>query len=165
MTIEKNVSDIAIIMGSASDNDVMCHSAAILKEFKVAFSYNIVSAHRTPDRLYEFAQNAQKKGIKIIIAGAGGAAHLSGMIASLTTLPVLGVPISNTSLNGIDSLYSTVQMPKGIPVATFAIGKSGAANAAIFAISILALRNDNLMRSLKKWKEKQTESVPYTVDL
>ncbi len=155
--------DVALVMGSASDGTTMEHAVKILEEFNINYSYNIVSAHRTPDRLYEFGSNAHEAGIKVIIAGAGGAAHLPGMLSSLTTIPVLGVPIDATSLNGIDSLYSISQMPAGVPVATFAIGKAGAINAALFAISIVGLTSNSLMEQLRKWRDKQTASVPFTI--
>ena len=162
MWIEK--ADVFIVIGSASDDQIMHHTVDVLKDLGVSHSYNVVSAHRTPERLYEFARNAERLGIKVIIAGAGGAAHLPGMIASLTKLPVLGVPIDNTPLNGVDSLYSISQMPKGIPVATFAIGKSGAINAALFATSIIALHDQKVKEALNAWREKQTNDVPYKVN-
>ena len=155
--------DVAVIMGSTSDDEIMCHSVNLFKELELHYTYNIVSAHRTPERLYEFGHNAESAGIKVIIAGAGGAAHLPGMVASLTCIPVLGVPINTTSLNGLDSLYSISQMPKGVPVATFAIGKPGAVNAALFAASIIGLHNDKVMKNLKEWRKKQTDSIPYEI--
>src|ERR1043165_1787550 len=127
-----------VVMGSQSDWDVMQHAARVLKDFGVAFESQVVSAHRTPDKMFEYAERAPARGLQCIIAGADGAAHLTGMIASKTTLPVLGVPVPSRHLAGQDSLYSIVQMPKGIPVATFAIGEAGAANAALFAIALLA---------------------------
>ncbi len=162
MLIEK--ADVSVVMGSTSDDKVMRYAVEILQELEVSYAYNVVSAHRTPERLYEFARNAEGSGVKVIIAGAGGAAHLPGMIASLTTLPVLGVPIDSTHLQGLDSLYSIVQMPKGVPVATFAIGKSGAINSALFAASIIALNNNQIKIKLKEWRKAQSESVPYQVD-
>lgn len=150
---------VGLIMGSQSDWETMKHSAAILKEFGIPFEKKIVSAHRTPKRLYEYAQTAQKRGLKVIIAGAGGAAHLPGMAASLTTLPVLGVPVTSKSLDGLDSLLSIVQMPGGIPVGTLAIGKAGAINAGLLAASILALNDARLAKKLESWREKQTKSI------
>lgn len=142
---------IAIIMGSDSDLPVMSKAADILEKFQVDYHITIVSAHRTPDRMYQFAKEAEEKGIKVIIAGAGGAAHLPGMVASLTHIPVIGVPVKTSSLNGLDSLLSIVQMPAGIPVATVAI--NNAENAALLAISILALSDKNLAEKLKAYKE------------
>ncbi|MEE2704755.1 MAG: 5-(carboxyamino)imidazole ribonucleotide mutase [Pseudomonadota bacterium] len=150
---------VGIVMGSQSDWATMKHAASILDDFKIAHETKIVSAHRTPERLYEYAKSAQKRGIKIIIAGAGGSAHLPGMIASLTELPVLGVPIKSRSLNGVDSLLSIVQMPSGIPVGTFAIGESGAKNSAIFAISVLSLSDKELSNKYISWRLDQTNSI------
>lgn len=150
---------VAIIMGSQSDWETLKHTANILQEFAVPFSQKIVSAHRTPERLYTFAKTAQENGYQVIIAGAGGAAHLAGMAASLTPLPVLGVPMESHALKGMDSLLSMVQMPAGVPVGTLAIGKAGAVNAALLAISILALHNKELAEKLKSWREKQTANV------
>lgn len=150
---------IGIIMGSQSDWPTMKHAADILDTLGIAYESKIVSAHRTPKRLYEYAQTAQKRGLKVIIAGAGGAAHLPGMTASLTALPVLGVPVMSKSLDGMDSLLSIVQMPKGIPVGTLAIGEHGAANAGLMAASILALEDEKLGARLAKWRAKQTDSV------
>lgn len=155
--------DVAIIMGSRSDHDVMHHAVDTLQELNISYSYNVISAHRTPDRMYEFASGAEQAGLKVIIAGAGNAAHLPGMVASLTHVPVLGVPIDNGPLNGVDSLYSISQMPKGIPVATFAIGIPGSINAALFAASIIALQNKLAMQAVKAWKKKQSDEVPYEV--
>ena len=146
---------ISIIMGSQSDWPVMKHASAMLKDFGIAHEIRIVSAHRTPKRLIEFAENAAGRGIQIIIAGAGGAAHLPGMVAAITHLPVLGVPVPSTILNGVDSLHSIVQMPKGIPVATFAIGEHGAANAALHAVSCLALTNTAIAKALLAFRKKQ----------
>jgi len=146
-------------MGSQSDWATMKHAADILKELGVSNEQKIVSAHRTPKRLYEYATGAQARGLKVIIAGAGGAAHLPGMTASMTALPVLGVPVTSKALDGIDSLLSIAQMPKGIPVATLAIGEHGAANAALLAAAILALEDKALGKRLTKWREKQTKSV------
>jgi 5-(carboxyamino)imidazole ribonucleotide mutase len=149
-------------MGSKSDWETMEKTSEILTEFGVNFETRIVSAHRTPKRLVNFSENAQTRGIKVIIAGAGGAAHLPGMVASMTILPVLGVPIKSKALKGLDSLLSIVQMPAGIPVSTLAIGKAGATNAALQAISILALSDEKLSTKLEVWREKQTASIPET---
>ena len=146
-------------MGSQSDWETMRHAAEILEELGVAHEARIVSAHRTPERLYEFARSAKKSGLKVIIAGAGGAAHLPGMVAALTTLPVLGVPVQSKALAGIDSLYSIVQMPGGVPVGTLAIGKAGAINAALLAASILALSDPQLDQRLALWRLERTEAV------
>jgi len=146
-------------MGSTSDWDVMQHAVAVLDEFHVAHEAKVVSAHRTPDLLFQFAEEAKMRGIQCIIAGAGGAAHLPGMIAAKTTLPVLGVPVNSKHLQGLDSLLSIVQMPKGIPVATFAIGQAGAANAGLFAVALLAVTNSELSMQLNEYRRKQTESV------
>jgi 5-(carboxyamino)imidazole ribonucleotide mutase len=150
---------ISIIMGSQSDYAVMEKAVQILQDFNIEHEVKIVSAHRTPDRLFEFAKSAQDRGVKVIIAGAGGAAHLPGMVASLTKIPVLGVPVESKALKGMDSLLSIVQMPAGIPVATFAIGEAGAKNSALFAISILALENEEIAQKLAKFRQKQTESI------
>ena len=150
---------IAIIMGSQSDWETMRHAADLLDELGVACEKLVVSAHRTPERLFAFAKGAKAAGLKIIIAGAGGAAHLPGMTASLTELPVLGVPIESKSLSGLDSLYSIVQMPAGVPVGTLAIGKAGAVNAALLAASILALHDKGLAERLAAWRKRQTEAV------
>ncbi|MFM8699804.1 MAG: 5-(carboxyamino)imidazole ribonucleotide mutase [Hyphomicrobiales bacterium] len=150
---------IAIIMGSQSDWATMEHSAQILDALEIGYEALIVSAHRTPERLFEFARNAQDEGFKIIIAGAGGAAHLPGMTASLTLLPVLGVPVESKALSGQDSLLSIVQMPAGVPVGTLAIGKAGAVNAALLAAAVLALADSELSERLAEWREKQTDSV------
>ena len=150
---------VSIIMGSQSDWKTMQHTAKLLRELKVPFEKKIVSAHRTPKRLYEYATKAETRGIKVIIAGAGGAAHLPGMTASLTTVPVLGVPIETKSLTGLDSLLSIAQMPGGIPVGTLAIGKPGAINAALLAIQIISISNKSVSSTLKKWRKKLTTSV------
>jgi len=150
---------IAIIMGSQSDWETMRHAADTLDELGLACERLIVSAHRTPERLFAFAKGAKAAGFKIIIAGAGGAAHLPGMTASLTELPVFGVPIETKSLSGVDSLYSIVQMPAGIPVGTLAIGKAGAVNAALLAASVLALHDKALSDRLAEWRKQQTETV------
>lgn len=150
---------VAIIMGSQTDWTVLKSAAAMLDELGVAYEAKIVSAHRTPRRLYEYATNAAKRGLKIIIAGAGGAAHLPGMTASLTSLPVLGVPVPSKSLDGMDALLSIVQMPKGIPVGTLAIGEHGAANAGLLAATILGLEDPKLAARVIQWREKQTKAV------
>jgi len=150
---------IAIIMGSTSDWPTLEHAANILDALGVAYDAQVVSAHRTPDRLYEFSKSAKDKGYKVIIAGAGGAAHLPGMVAALTSLPVLGVPVQSKALSGMDSLLSIVQMPGGVPVGTLAIGDSGAKNAALLASSILALADPKLSTRLEAWRSAQTESV------
>ena len=150
---------VGIIMGSNSDWNVMQHAAAFLQQFGVAFECKVVSAHRTPDLMFEYAEQARGRGLKAIIAGAGGAAHVPGMVAAKTTLPVLGVPVPSKYLRGEDSLLSIVQMPKGVPVATFAIGEAGAANAALFAISLLANENAELAAQLDAFRQKQTDTV------
>jgi len=150
---------IAIIMGSQSDWETMRHTAETLAALGIACEKRIVSAHRTPDRLYAFAKGAKTEGFQIIIAGAGGAAHLPGMAAALTELPVFGVPVESKALSGVDSLYSIVQMPAGIPVGTLAIGKAGAINAALLAASVLALNNPALAARLAAWRQQQTEAV------
>jgi len=150
---------VGVVMGSQSDWDVMQHAARVLKDFGVPYEARVVSAHRTPDTMFEYAQGARERGLACIIAGAGGAAHLPGMIASKTTLPVLGVPVPSRHLAGQDSLYSIVQMPKGIPVATFAIGEAGAANAGLFAVSLLAASDEGLARKLAEYREKMREQV------
>ncbi|MEO1160069.1 MAG: 5-(carboxyamino)imidazole ribonucleotide mutase [Pseudomonadota bacterium] len=152
-------SDVAIIMGSQSDWPIMTNAADTLAALGVSHEARIVSAHRTPDRLYEFARSARGEGFKVIIAGAGGAAHLPGMTASLTPLPVFGVPIESKALHGIDSLHSIVQMPAGIPVGTLAIGKAGAVNAALLAAAVLALNDPELAEKLDSWRAAQTEAV------
>ena len=150
---------VAIIMGSQSDWATMKHAADILDVLGVGYESKIVSAHRTPERMYEFAKGAKASGLKVIIAGAGGAAHLPGMTASLTTLPVFGVPVESKALSGQDSLLSIVQMPGGIPVGTLAIGKPGAINAALLAARVLALQDEALCMRLEAWSDKQTASV------
>ena len=150
---------IGIIMGSNSDWAVMEHAARVLEQFGVAYEAKVVSAHRTPDLMFEYAKSAQQRGLQAIIAGAGGAAHLPGMVASRTTLPVLGVPVPSKYLRGEDSLLSIVQMPKGVPVATFAIGEAGAANAALFAVSLLANQDTALAQKLADFRARQTQSV------
>jgi 5-(carboxyamino)imidazole ribonucleotide mutase len=150
---------VAIIMGSQSDWDTMRHAAATLAALDIASEQQIVSAHRTPERLYAFAKGAKAAGVQIIIAGAGGAAHLPGMAAALTELPVFGVPIQSKALSGLDSLYSIVQMPAGIPVGTLAIGKAGAINAALLAAAVLALHDEALASRLKAWRQAQSDAV------
>lgn len=150
---------VAIIMGSQSDWATMKHAADVLEALDVAHDVKIISAHRTPDRLYEFAKGAKSAGYKIIIAGAGGAAHLPGMAAAMTPLPVFGVPVESKALSGQDSLLSIVQMPGGIPVGTLAIGKAGAMNAGLLAASVLALNDEKLAARLDAWRAKQTDSV------
>jgi len=151
---------VAIIMGSQSDWQTMKHAAETLEALQIGHQTRIVSAHRTPERLYAFARGAKAQGFKVIIAGAGGAAHLPGMTASLTSLPVFGVPIESKALSGQDSLYSIVQMPPGIPVGTLAIGQAGAINAALLAASVLALNDAALARRLEAWRAAQTAGVP-----
>ncbi len=150
---------VSIVMGSKSDWPTMKYAANILRSLKIKFETKIVSAHRTPKRMFEYSINAKKKNIGVIIAGAGGSAHLPGMIASLTTVPVIGVPIESKKLKGLDSLLSIVQMPKGIPVGTVAIGKSGAINAALLSASILAIHNTKINNQIKKYRNRQTKSV------
>jgi len=150
---------VAIVMGSQSDWQTMKHAAETLEALGVPHAARIVSAHRTPERLYAFAKGAKAAGVKVIIAGAGGAAHLPGMVASLTSLPVFGVPVESKALSGVDSLYSIVQMPPGVPVGTLAIGQSGAINAALLAASVLALSDPALSDRLEAWRARQTASV------
>jgi 5-(carboxyamino)imidazole ribonucleotide mutase len=150
---------VGIVMGSSSDWDVMQHAARQMEEFGVAYEARVVSAHRTPDLLYEYAESATERGLRCIIAGAGGAAHLPGMLAAKTPVPVLGVPVPSRHLKGLDSLLSIVQMPKGVPVATFAIGEAGAANAALFAIAVLARTDARLAKRLDAFRTKQTRTV------
>jgi 5-(carboxyamino)imidazole ribonucleotide mutase len=150
---------IGIVMGSTSDWETMKAAAKVLEEFGVRYEAKAMSAHRTPQAVAEWASSAQKNGMKAIIAAAGGAAHLAGVVAAHTTLPVLGVPMPSKHLQGLDSLLSTVQMPKGIPVATFAIGEAGAANAALFAVALLALSDKEMAKKLDEFRRKQTEAV------
>ncbi|MDD2663036.1 MAG: 5-(carboxyamino)imidazole ribonucleotide mutase [Dechloromonas sp.] len=154
-----NKISVGIVMGSDSDWPTMQAAAVILKEFGVAFEARVVSAHRTPDLLFEYAETAGPRGLQAIIAGAGGAAHLPGMLAAKTTVPVLGVPVQSRALSGVDSLHSIVQMPKGIPVATFAIGEAGAANAALFAVAMLANGDAALNDRLQAFRQAQTAKV------
>jgi 5-(carboxyamino)imidazole ribonucleotide mutase len=157
--MSEGVPPVAIIMGSKSDWETLRHTAATLEALDIAYASRIVSAHRTPERLFAFAKGAKAAGFKVIIAGAGGAAHLPGMAASLTELPVFGVPVESKALSGLDSLYSIVQMPAGIPVGTLAIGKAGAINAALLAASVLALSDPPLAARLAAWRKQQTDSV------
>lgn len=150
---------VAVIMGSKSDWDTMKHACDTLEHFGIPFEKRVASAHRTPEQATDFARNAQQRGIKLIIAAAGGAAHLAGVLAAHTPLPVLGVPMKGWALDGLDSLLSTVQMPGGIPVATFAIGKAGAVNAAIFAAEVLALNDPVIREKLSEFRERQTAKV------
>jgi 5-(carboxyamino)imidazole ribonucleotide mutase len=150
---------VGIIMGSRSDWEVMRHAASLLDELGVAHETRIVSAHRTPDRLYAYARGAADRGLKVIVAGAGGAAHLPGMAASMTWLPVLGVPVEATSLSGLDALLSIVQMPGGVPVGTLAVGKPGAINAGLLAAAILATADPALAARLAAWRQRQTDAV------
>ena len=159
MNNKKKRLKVAIIMGSQSDYLTMKLCQKVLKRLKVKYETKIVSAHRTPDRMYRFAKSAEKNDISVIIAGAGGSAHLPGMIAALTTIPVIGVPIESKKLKGLDSLLSIAQMPKGIPVATVAIGKDGAINAGLLAASIISISDNSIRKNLNLWRNKQTKSV------
>ena len=159
MKNRKNNQKVAIVMGSQSDYSTMQFCEKVLTVLKIKFKTKIVSAHRTPDRMYQFARMAEKNGISVIVAGAGGSAHLPGMIAALTSIPVIGVPIESKKLKGLDSLLSIAQMPKGIPVGTVAIGKDGAINAGLFAASILASSNIQIKKNLNNWRTKQSKSV------
>ncbi|MBV8250641.1 MAG: 5-(carboxyamino)imidazole ribonucleotide mutase [Comamonas sp.] len=154
-----NPIQVGVVMGSSSDWDTMQHAVAILQQFGIAFEAQVVSAHRMPDDMFRFAEAAADRGLKAIIAGAGGAAHLPGMIAAKTTVPVLGVPVASRHLQGVDSLHSIVQMPKGVPVATFAIGNAGAANAALFAVALLANEDPALRTKLEAFRAEQTEAA------
>ena len=158
MEIEKNI-QVSVVMGSQSDWEIMQVACDLLEKLDVSYEKKIVSAHRTPDRLYEYANSLRKRKIKVVIAGAGGAAHLPGMIASKTDIPVIGVPINATDLRGVDSLYSIVQMPKGYPVATMAIGTPGAFNAAIFAIQVLAVTDEGIGQKIRDWRADTTNRV------
>ena len=150
---------VGIIMGSKSDWPTMEHAAKMLDEFGIAYEAEVVSAHRTPDKMMRYAEQAAERGLKLIIAGAGGAAHLPGMVAAKTALPVLGVPVRSKQMDGLDSLLSIAQMPAGIPVATFAVGEAGAKNAALFAAAVLALEDATIAKKLKKFRAEQTKSV------
>ena len=158
MEIEKNI-QVSVVMGSQSDWEIMQVACDLLEKLDVSYEKKIVSAHRTPDRLYEYANSLRRRKIKVVIAGAGGAAHLPGMIASKTDIPVIGVPINSTDLRGVDSLYSIVQMPKGYPVATMAIGSPGAFNAAIFAIQVLAVTDEVIGQKIRDWRADTTNRV------
>ena len=158
MEIEKNL-QVSVVMGSQSDWEIMQVACDLLEKLDVSYEKKIVSAHRTPDRLYEYANSLRRRKIKVVIAGAGGAAHLPGMIASKTDIPVIGVPINATDLRGVDSLYSIVQMPKGYPVATMAIGSPGAFNAAIFAIQVLAVTDEVIGQKIRDWRADTTNRV------
>ena len=155
---------VAIVMGGHSDWPTLQHAAATLDELAIAYTVEVVSAHRTPERMFHFARGAREQGVQIIIAGAGGAAHLPGMIAALTPLPVLGVPVQSKALSGLDSLLSIVQMPGGVPTATFSIGESGAKNAALFAASVLALHDAALAARLDAFRQRQTDAVTENPD-
>ena len=157
--MNKDAPEISIIMGSQSDWSVMIEASSLLEELGITHETKIISAHRTPERMVEFAKSASSNGIKIIIAGAGGAAHLPGMVAAYTHIPVLGVPVGTKALRGMDSLLSIVQMPAGVPVATFAIGDAGAKNAALFAAEILSLKNKNIRDTLANWRLQQSDNV------
>ena len=157
MNSKKNL--VAIIMGSDSDWPIMKHAAKVLDDFNISYEAKVVSAHRTPDLMFEFAEGAEQEGFQVIIAGAGGAAHLPGMVASKTILPVLGVPVPTKHLEGQDSLLSIVQMPKGIPVATFAIGEPGSYNAGLFAVSLVAVSNKEVKKKLNDFRKKQVKKV------
>ena len=159
MPLKKNDNKVAIVMGSQSDYSTMKYCKKVLKILKIKNETKIISAHRTPDRMYKFAKTAEKNNITVIIAGAGGSAHLPGMIASLTRIPVIGVPIESKKLKGLDSLLSIAQMPKGIPVGTVAIGKDGAINSALFAASIISISDRKIRKNLILWRNKQTRSV------
>lgn len=164
MTVSKSKPPVGIIMGSQSDWVTMKHAAEMLDQLKIPYESKIVSAHRTPERLYEYAKTARKRGLKVIIAGAGGAAHLPGMVASMTTLPVLGVPVESKALKGLDSLLSIAQMPAGIPVGALAIGTAGAKNAALLAVSILSTGDEKVMERLEKFRKKQTAGIALRPD-
>jgi len=159
MSTKKSVNKVSIVMGSQSDFKTMKFCQKFLKVLKIKFETKIVSAHRTPERMFEYAKKAEKNGISVIIAGAGGSAHLAGMIAAITSLPVLGVPIESKKLKGLDSLLSIAQMPKGIPVGTVAIGKDGAINAALLAGAIISLSDKEIKKNLNIWRNKQTKAV------
>ncbi len=159
MTKAKKAVGVGIIMGSKSDWPTMEHAAKLLEEFGIAYEAEVVSAHRTPDKMMKYAGSAKRRGLRVIIAGAGGAAHLPGMVAAMTTLPVLGVPVKSKALDGLDSLLSIAQMPAGVPVATFAIGEAGAKNAGLFAVAVFALQDKTLAGKLEKFRAMQTKTV------
>ncbi|MEQ9620322.1 MAG: 5-(carboxyamino)imidazole ribonucleotide mutase [Deltaproteobacteria bacterium] len=164
MTRSTHKPSVGIIMGSQSDWETMKHAAGILDDLKIPYESKIVSAHRTPERLYEYAKTARERGLRVIIAGAGGAAHLPGMVASITALPVLGVPVESRALKGLDSLLSIAQMPAGIPVGTLAIGTAGAKNAALLAASILSTADEKVAARLEKFRKKQTAGIAVKPD-
>jgi len=159
MSMQSDKPLVGVIMGSSSDWDVMQHAVAMLKDFGIPYEARVVSAHRMPDEMFTYAETARERGLRAIIAGAGGAAHLPGMVAAKTIVPVLGVPVPSKYLRGEDSLLSIVQMPKGVPVSTFAIGEAGAANAALTAVAILATTDDNLAARLQEFRAKQTQAA------
>ncbi len=159
MSLSSQISEVSIVMGSQSDWQTMKATTEILESLEISYETKIVSAHRTPDRLYEYSKSACERGIKVIIAGAGGAAHLPGMVASMTALPVLGVPIESRSLKGLDSLLSIAQMPAGVPVGTLAIGTAGAKNSALLAAAILSISDDKLRDRLEQFRKKQTAGI------
>ena len=159
MKSKKNINKVSIVMGSQSDYSTMQYCEKTLKILKIKHETNVISAHRTPERMFKFAKSAEKNNISVIIAGAGGSAHLPGMIAALTRIPVIGVPIESKKLKGLDSLLSIAQMPKGIPVGTVAIGKDGAINAGLFAASIISNFDNKVKNNLKNWRTKQSKSV------
>ena len=165
MIDKHNLPSVALVMGSQSDWETMKFSEKTLRDLEIPVVTKIISAHRTPERMFDFAKNAEGQGFNVIIAGAGGAAHLPGMISSHTHIPVIGVPIETSALKGMDSLLSIVQMPAGVPVATMSIGKAGAINAAIYAAKILSVYNINVNASLKSWLAKQTNEVPITPNI
>ena len=165
MIDKHNTPSVALVMGSQSDWETMKFSEKTLRDLEIPVVTKIISAHRTPERMFDFAKNAEGQGFNVIIAGAGGAAHLPGMISSHTHIPVIGVPIESSALKGMDSLLSIVQMPAGVPVATMSIGKAGAVNAAIYAAKILSVYNINVNASLKSWLAKQTNEVPITPNI
>lgn len=156
--------DVGVIMGSTSDGETMCYACEVLDELGVAYEKKVISAHRTPEAMFEYAGAARERGLKVIIAGAGGAAHLPGMVAAKTTLPVIGVPVQSRALNGLDSLLSIVQMPGGVPVATTAIGKAGATNAGLLAARMLGMENQGVAERLQAYADKQAKKVWETSD-
>jgi 5-(carboxyamino)imidazole ribonucleotide mutase len=164
MTENTSTAVVGVIMGSQSDWETMRHSVEVLEELGVSVETRIISAHRTPERLFEYAKTAQERGLKVIVAGAGGAAHLPGMTSSMTILPVFGVPVESKALSGMDSLLSIVQMPGGCPVGTLAIGPAGSKNAGLLAASVVALQDDKVAKALKTWRDAQTQSVMETPD-
>lgn len=159
MSPQKNGAEVAILMGSSSDWETLRHTAAMLKQLGISFTAEIVSAHRTPDKMFAFARAFSDKGVRVVVCGAGGAAHLPGMVAALTTLPVIGVPVESAVLRGVDSLLSIVQMPAGVPVATMAIGKAGAINAALFSAAILGTSEAAVAKNLEKYRSAETARI------